>query len=390
MHRIQTSSDNDSWANFKILYNSTNGSSGWTEVTNLALDINRRVNDGVGGKYLNQWSFDGVEARWWKVWGTDGASTGVQSVYELEIFESKNLSDEGTPTADSQYGASYSPDKCNDLDMTTRWLSGSGAEHWCQIEWSSSKHITSVSFYCSIAGGESFSEYWIEYWNGSSWQQVIYDGSYSCSGNRTSNEVDFITTKARMRMTSDGIYTGLYELEFYGNEDTITFTFSDPSPTHQSTVYGNSQTLQLTVTVSGSDIYDATFYNATTSGIIGSTISGTNSGQSVSTNFPTLAGGDYSWYLIASISGSEDTSSTYEFTKKFKCAGYTEVDSVLTSGIPVRLYKRDTGELIGSTTSAGVSGTFEIDTIYNENHYVVAIQPTDSGTNALIYDWITP
>ena len=173
----------------------------------------------------------------------------------------------------------------------------------------------------------------------------------------------------------------------------IVFTFTSPSPIHLSTVYGNSQTLELTVTVSGEEpsyIYDATFYDATTSGIIGSTVSGTSSGESVSINWSTVNSGDYSWYLYATSSGKNDTSSTYEFTKKYKCAGYVEIDGTRTSGIPVRLYLRSGGELIGFTTSAGISGTFEIDTLYNENHYAIAIHPTDSGTNALIYDWITP
>lgn len=182
------------------------------------------------------------------------------------------------------------------------------------------------------------------------------------------------------------------EVEIYGETPSVTFTFTNPSPAHQSTVYGNSQTLQLTVTVSGEDspyTYDATFYNATTSGVI-STVSGINSGQSVSTNWSTVDSGDYGWYLTATSSGYNDTSSTYEFIKKYKCEGYVEIDGTRASGVPVRLYRRNTGELIGYTTSAGISGTFEIETIYNENHYAVAVHPTDSGTNALIYDWINP
>jgi hypothetical protein len=185
----------------------------------------------------------------------------------------------------------------------------------------------------------------------------------------------------------DGFSAGLFSGE------PVTFTFTNPSPVHLSTVYGNNQTLQLTVTISGEDpsyIYDATFYNATTSGVIGSTVSGTNSGESVSTNWSSVDSGDYSWYLYVTSSGENDTSSTCEFTKKYKCAGYVEIDGTRASGIPVRLYLRSGGELIGSTTSAGISGTFEVDTIYNENHYAIAIHPTDSGTNALIMDWLTP
>jgi hypothetical protein len=188
-------------------------------------------------------------------------------------------------------------------------------------------------------------------------------------------------------------YLQIAELFLYECEEAVTFTFTDPSPLHLSTVYGNSQTLQLTVTVSGQDpiyTYDATFYNATTSGIIGSTVSGTSSGQYVSTNWSTVDSGDYSWYVYATSSGANDTSSTYEFTKKYKCEGYVEIDGTRASGIPVRLYLRSDGELVGYTTSTGISGTFEIETIYNENHYAIAIHPTDSGTNALIMDWLAP
>jgi len=185
----------------------------------------------------------------------------------------------------------------------------------------------------------------------------------------------------------------------WGIEVEIDFYFTNPIPVHQSTVYGTSQTLQLTVTVSGqaeSYTYDATFYDATTSGIIGSTVSGTQSGQWVSTVMQTPSGIDYGWFLSATSSGGEDTSSTYTFTNKFKCVGTVKEGETTLSGIPVRLYNRDTGELVGYTTSTGISGTFEIIIDYNEYHYAVAlyastvsgVDPTE--TNALIYDWLAP
>lgn len=271
VNRIQICGDSENWSNFKILYNSSNGSSGWVEVSNLTVTKYKETGAGYClSHYLNEWSFDSVEARWWKVWANDGSSTGVITSRELDMFE-------GAPS--------------------------------------------------------------------------------------------------------------------------IIFTFSNPFPIHLSTVYGNSQTLQLTVTVSGEDpsyVYDATFYDATTSGIIGSTISGTSSGQLVETNWSTVDSGDYSWYLYATSSGENDTSSTYEFTKKYKCEGYVEVDGTLTSGIPVRLYRRDTGELIGSDISTTESGIFSIETTYNEYYYAVALYAsTVSGvditeTNALIYDHLKP
>lgn len=182
--RIETSTDTESWSNFKILYNSTNGSSGWTEVTNLTVDKYNVSGEGVGGKYLNQWNFDAIKARWWKIWATHSSSTGVQSVYELEIF----------------------------------------------------------------------------------------------SGD-------------------------------------LGFVFTNPSPSDKAVVCGNSQSLQLTVTISGASTYDATFYDATTSGIIGTTISGVTSGNSVSTSYSTIDDKDYNWYLTATVSGGSENSQVYTFSK---------------------------------------------------------------------------
>jgi len=179
----------------------------------------------------------------------------------------------------------------------------------------------------------------------------------------------------------------------------VTFGFTNPIPAHLSTVYGTSHTLQLTVTCSGEDpsyIYDAKFYDAFDDSQIGSTVSGMNSEQSVSTTMQTPSGINYNWYLWATSSGESDTSSTYTFTNKFLCVGTVKEGETPLAGIPVRLYKRDTGELVGVTTSTGVSGTFEIVTDYNEYHYAIALYAsTVSGvditeTNALIYDHLKP
>jgi hypothetical protein len=72
----------------------------------------------------------------------------------------------------------------------------------------------------------------------------------------------------------------------------------------------------------------------------------------------------------------------------FTASGTVYVDSYLMNGIPVRLYRRSGGQLVGETTTAS-GGSFEIDTPYDEDHYVVALYTT-SGTNALIYDFIQP
>ena len=72
----------------------------------------------------------------------------------------------------------------------------------------------------------------------------------------------------------------------------------------------------------------------------------------------------------------------------FTCSGTVQVDSVFTDGINVRLYRRSTGLFVNeSTTISG--GLFEIESTYDEDHYIIALYTT-SGTNALIYDYIHP
>jgi len=78
------------------------------------------------------------------------------------------------------------------------------------------------------------------------------------------------------------------------------------------------------------------------------------------------------------------------YDESYTCAGTTAIDGATTSGIWVRLYKRDDGSFIGATISSGTEGTFSIDTPYNDYHYVIALMPTNSGINGLIYDWLRP
>jgi len=172
-----------------------------------------------------------------------------------------------------------------------------------------------------------------------------------------------------------------------GEQSWIQFTFSNQIPVNQAVSYGLTTVLQLTTTITGSDspyVYDVTFYNGYNDVQIGSTVSGIESGNYASTAIPTTSGGEYKWYLTATSSGEEDTSDVYSFTNKFLCAGDVKVDNVLTSGIYVRLYRRSTGVLAGEEIST-TSGTFQIETDYNEEHYCVALGP-DEYTNALIYD----
>jgi hypothetical protein len=72
----------------------------------------------------------------------------------------------------------------------------------------------------------------------------------------------------------------------------------------------------------------------------------------------------------------------------YTCSGTVQIDEVLASGIEVRLYKRANGALVGSAITT-VSGTFTIESAFNEYHYLVAMSQWTT-TNSLIYDWISP
>ena len=185
-----------------------------------------------------------------------------------------------------------------------------------------------------------------------------------------------------------GFNSGLY------SGTLITFTFSNPIPTHLSTVYGTTEQLQLITTISGveeSYTYNVAFYSDSDVQI-GSTVSGVNSGISATSNahLPTPSGIDYSWYVTATSSGGEDTSSTYTFSNRFLYEGYvTENDNPVNR--IVRLYYRDTGELIDSTTSSGDGGYYSLDTTINDEHFIVAFDDeAGEDYNSLILDRLLP
>ena len=79
---------------------------------------------------------------------------------------------------------------------------------------------------------------------------------------------------------------------------------------------------------------------------------------------------------------------SYSPTPYFTASGTVTVDGYFMDDVPVRLYRRSTGQLVGETTTYS-GGLFEIDTPYDETHYIMSMYTT-SGTNAIIYDWITP
>ena len=218
---------------------------------------------------------------------------------------------------------------------------------------------------------------------------ALYPGAGEFSG--IIDEVHVSNTARSPEWVKATYYSNWDDLVTFG--ELITFVFSDPIPIDLSTVYGISKQLQLTTTVSGTDpsyVYDSTFYNAVGDIQIGSTASGINSGQYAAATMSTISGGvNYQWYVVATSSGASDTSDTYTFTNRFLCAGYVEDSGSPASGIPVRLYRRSTGELIGYDTSSGVSGTFSIPTDYNEYHYALAFYDTND-TNLAAADWLIP
>jgi len=211
------------------------------------------------------------------------------------------------------------------------------------------------------------------------------------------DELRISTTERNAAWRKATYYSNWNDLITFSDE-TIMFYFSNPIPTDLSKVYGITTQLYLTTTITGAAdnyIYDAIFYDAYADSVI-NTVSGVQSGQSAGVVMPTPSGIDYQWYMTATSSGSEDTSDTYTFTNRFLCAGQTQINDASVSGVPVRLYLRETGELIGSDISTTESGVFSIETSYNDYHYIVGLYTsTVSGvdvtkTNALIYDHLKP
>lgn len=174
----------------------------------------------------------------------------------------------------------------------------------------------------------------------------------------------------------------------------IEFTFTNPIPAHLSTVYGTTELLSLTTTVSGEEdsyVYDAEFYDGSDLQI-GTTVLGINSGSSATSNayLSTPSGIDYNWYVVATSSGSDDTSSTYTFINRFLYEGYvTENDNPISR--KVNLYYRNTGELIDTTTSSGSNGYYKLSAVNNDTHFIVAFDDeAGEDYNALILDKLLP
>ena len=218
------------------------------------------------------------------------------------------------------------------------------------------------------------------------------------SSRRPEGKIDEVRVSNTERSTAwvkSTYYSNWDNLLTFSEATFVNFIFSNPIPADASTQYGYRHLLGITVTTSGnvapSYVNDITFYDGSNNKI-GNTVSGVSSGaQSTSTDYYfTPTAGTNSWYVYSTASGYDGTSSTYSFNNLFLCAGYTEVNGVRTSGIPVRLYKRSDGSMLGEAVTSGVSGTFAIPTSYTGYHYAVALHPTDDYRNAEIYDWLAP
>ena len=220
--------------------------------------------------------------------------------------------------------------------------------------------------------------------SGQAVQFIIKDNSSSASARRVASAIDYLSgaEKAELHVTWED---PLPE---------VAFTFSNPIPAQLTIVYGATECLYLTTTVSGEEeiyTYDTSFYDGY--GVpIGSTISGINSGSSVGSSdcLSTHSGIDYNWYVTVTSSGVEDTSPTYTFSNRFLYEGYvTENDNPVNR--MVRLYYRNTGELIDSTTSSGGNGYYRLDATANDEHFIVAFDDeAGEDYNSLILDRLLP
>ncbi len=97
-----------------------------------------------------------------------------------------------------------------------------------------------------------------------------------------------------------------------------------------------------------------------------------------------------SWSFTNYLAQKDDllTFSNYESKPIALFEGTVDDGVVPLSDITVNLYRRQTGELI-NTTATSVSGTFSLDSPYDDYHYAVALYDY-SIKNALIYDYVLP
>ena len=85
----------------------------------------------------------------------------------------------------------------------------------------------------------------------------------------------------------------------------------------------------------------------------------------------------------------------YQLIEFAKAPGYYFAGYVAELGSPVtrtvRAYHRDTGELLGETTSSGVGGYYYLETTYSGSQYIITLDdPSGDSYNLLGYDLMVP
>lgn len=101
--------------------------------------------------------------------------------------------------------------------------------------------------------------------------------------------------------------------------------------------------------------------------------------------FTTSSGIDYMYTPELNSLGIYSVQEYYYFS------GTTEIDDYYSSGVDVRLHRRDSKELIDSTYSTTSSGVFTVVSPHYDYHYLVALVPSGIGMyNAAVYDWLHP
>jgi hypothetical protein len=96
-------------------------------------------------------------------------------------------------------------------------------------------------------------------------------------------------------------------------------------------------------------------------------------------------------WIKATYEGLWDNLLTFgvEESPVFYYEGYVTVESAPSVRI-INLYKRDTGELIDSTTSSGVGGYFKVSSVHDDYHFIVVLPDLSDNYAILTDDKIHP
>jgi hypothetical protein len=97
-------------------------------------------------------------------------------------------------------------------------------------------------------------------------------------------------------------------------------------------------------------------------------------------------------WLKATYHSNWGTLLTFDSPTEIPVFGFSGVVKVGTTPAArtVNLYRRSTGELVGTTVSDANTGEFVVESRYNELHYVVVLPETSEGFNIISYDQIDP